>query len=226
MFENYNVKVSEKYLFLFDKRFDYSIQEELMTNINHRFDKLSQVIQLDCIKWKKPYYIFDLIFDNETISGRAYDGIIKCRIPNGYTKDMPMIHEEAHMITFYKWGKLPYAWSEGLAEYIVAIYNGDIDLLTGKAGDIINIKYRPYVEEIINSLIHDDWEYFNYIRSHNIFYAMSLASIIYYIELVNSKEEIEYVVALVKNNCPEKLDCYLRDSVLFEWFAWLDEERE
>lgn len=225
MFKNYNVRVSERYLFLFDKRFDYSIQETLITNINQRFEKLSQVIQLKDIKWKKTYYSFELIFENEKISGQAYDGMIKCRIPNGYIEEMPMIHEEAHVITYQKWGKLPYAWSEGFAEYIVAMHNGKIDLLTGKSGDILKLKYRPYIEEIIYTLIHDDRDYFNHVRCHRIFYAMSLASIIYYIGIVNGKEEIERVVALVKNNCPEKLSFYLREKVMYEWLEWLDEKR-
>lgn len=221
MFERGNVKIGEAYCYIFDKQFPKDLCKKLMYDCEERHRELGNIVGLSFSEWNRPYYVFELAEENEAVSGKTYDGLIKCRIHIGHEGEMPMVHEEAHMVAFQKMGRMPYAWSEGFAEYIVARYLGGIDQLGGKYGDYTGLNYNANVEVILYCLTHDDRELFNYLRKNNIFYAMSLASIIFFIDAEMGEHQLAQVQLLITKGLFEELYTLLTEKVIYQWSSWV-----
>ncbi len=224
MFENYIIKSSKSYIFLFDKSFCDKLQERLISSVEQRWNRLSDIVGLKVTEWEKPYYLFDNVNESGRVWGRTYNRLIKCCVRNNDINDMPMIHEEAHMISYQKWGRFPYSWSEGFAELIVDLYYNRIEYLTGRKGEIINIEYKKHISEIMYLLTMDDQKYFALARKNHIFYAQSMASLIYYIIAVKGIEQVERLSFMLKENEFTSLHNFIENEVLMQWIEWLDKE--
>ncbi|GFH96863.1 hypothetical protein IMSAGC003_03429 [Lachnospiraceae bacterium] len=221
MLEKGNVKIGKAYCYIFDKQFPNDFCKTLMYDCEKRFRELGDIVELSFSEWKRPFYVFELAEDNEAVSGKTYDRLIKCRIHIGYEGEMPMVHEEAHMIAFQKMGQMPYAWSEGFAEYIVAKYLGGIEQLGGKYGNYTDLDYSSGIEVILYCLTHDDQKLFDYLRKNNILYAMSLASIIFFIESEMGKHQLAQVQSLITKGLFEELNVLLTEKVIYQWVSWV-----
>jgi len=225
MFKNCDIKIGKRYIYVFDKRFSSYMQTKMMNDCEQRFLELVNTIDLTSCSWKRPYYLFETIEEKEEVSGQAYDGMIKCRIRLNHEGEMPMVHEEAHMVLYQNLGQMSYAWSEGFAEYMVAKRSNEIDLLSGKYGDYLKLDYRSNIESIIYSLTHEDREFFNQLRWNNIFYSMSLASIIFYIESELGKDQLKYIESLIRSGLYDKLGNFISKKVIYQWLNWIEHNK-
>lgn len=222
MQSNRNIIFSEHYIFWFDKKFTDARKETLVNRCESRFSELVQIIEPVNDKWKRAYYLFDLADNEDGVKGQTYKEAIKCNITLNYKKELPMVHEEAHMIVHQMIGEMPYAWSEGYAEYIVSMWQNNIAFLRGEKASFARLEYRKNTAQILDVLTVEDRELFNYFRGNDIFYAMSLASIIYFTNKILGKKIFENMQGFILKHEYANLKKFLKNEIFFQWLNWIE----
>ena len=81
--------------------------------------------------------------------------------------------------------------------------------------------YSSGIEVILYCLTHDDQKLFDYLRKNNILYAMSLASIIFFIESEMGKHQLAQVQSLITKGLFEELNVLLTEKVIYQWVSWV-----
>lgn len=221
MLENKVIKAGKYYIYVFEKCFDNEFMQSLIVAGEQRFLKLKDIVCPGFQAWKRPYYIIEAT--EKEPRGYAYSGMIKCQIPVGHKEDLPMVHEETHMITFQMLGEMSYAWSEGFAEYYVCILKGSTGYLEGENADFAKLRSRDYYNDILYSLTHENTEHFNWLRWNNIFYSMSLASFIHFVRVKLGEEGFQSLLKMVIEKNYIELDLFLKEEIN-KWFDWIEKQ--
>ena len=215
----YNVSKTRYFLFFIDKRIETTRSYLLMNQITQRYEVMSNFFrESSALDEGEPYTRYIINWNSDGgISGRSYINKVVCNINRqSYFSDMPMIHEEAHLVVYKKWGVLPLFWSEGLSEYVVLKYKNKLHsyLIDAIRDNVLSLDEKT----VIDLFCYYSDNMFNYWRRVGRIYSLSACSLFHFILSRYGISLINTYILLIQQGKHQELEQVFRESqVFYQW---------
>lgn len=130
IFLEYEAINSEHYQFFLHTTTPFEWRRKLPTMAERRWLQIHSVLDLDSqqTRWERSFPYF--VKSGSACYGHASTESLVCVAPAGSALEKPFLHEETHIVTYMRWGKLPSFFTEGLAHFVerkVAIYGREFE---------------------------------------------------------------------------------------------------
>lgn len=216
IYDHYTIKRKNNFLILLDKKIDNSKINFLVKSIHKRYVEMSKIFaefskNNDDKKYTK--YIINWSKDGK-ISGKCYTDILICTISDqSFISEMPMIHEEAHLVVYNSWGVLPLFWAEGLSEYLVLKYKNNLDnyLIENIIDNIVELDEK----KVSDLFCYYSDNMFNYWRRCGYIYSLTACSLFEFIIKEYGMNFLNNCVLFIQNGKNRELENLFKESEIF-----------
>ncbi len=223
---NYDVRKTKYFILLIDKRIENCCAAFLAKSIDMRYEKLLSFFVQTKAYEKKNYIKYTLNWSSDgTISGKSFIDNLICNINDqSLITEMPMVHEEAHLVVYNKWGVLPLFWSEGLSEYAVLKYKNKLDSYLTELiiSNIVDLDEK----KVIDLFCYYSDDMFNYLRRSGKIYSLSACCLFdfiithYGINLVN-----DYALFLQQGRHREFEQAFKKSEIFYNWKEYIEQSQ-
>ena len=213
---------NDQVVFAFYEGISEDIIRCLPSKVEKRWFRMNQLFDLSETKNTTPafLYIIKLNTIDRIFRGSCYEHYIICSICNEIASEVLFAHEEAHMFAKSRWGAHSPFVNEGLAEYIAAKTNEDMNFMNHAEKYIVPKKLSMDLRKLEKLICCSDHsKLLEHLKNGEFTYQMA-GSLFFFIESQVGISRLDYMLGLPGS----KNECRFYEAAnkwLAQWLYWL-----